>query len=209
MAVVREYVWLAIIGIVLIAGVLIVRANSEAMAGFIDQHPYWGTFLYTFLNIVNAVIAPGVTLPLVPVAVQAWGRDLAALLTIGGWTAGSLMAFSIARRWGAPIVRRLTSMQRLRRMKKYIPENLFWSIVLLRAALPMDVISYLLGLFTDIGWTKYTAATALGLVPPAFVLAYLGELPQAYEIIAFGVGLVVVVGYVMIVRRRHKSGTRA
>src|SRR5436309_2932141 len=84
------------------------------------------------------------------------------------------------------VVRKLTSWQRVQRMKRYIPEDLFWSIVLVRLVLPMDVISYVLGLFTDIGWLKYAAATAIGLTPSAFVLAYVGKLPNAYEIITFG-----------------------
>jgi hypothetical protein len=34
-------------------------------------------------------------------------------------------------------------------MRRYIPKDPFWSIVLVRVVLPMDVISYVLGLFTD------------------------------------------------------------
>ncbi len=39
-------------------------------------------------------------------------------------------------------------------MERYIPEDLFWSIVLPRLVLPMDVMSYVLGLLTDIGHTQ-------------------------------------------------------
>src|SRR5438094_2074764 len=188
--------WLAILGAVVIGAAFLVRANARSIAAFIDANAVWGVFLYILLNIVDAVVAPGATLPLIPVAVHVWGRVVAALVTTVGWTAGSLIAFLIARRWGSPIVRKLTSMDRLRAMKRYIPEDLFWSIAVLRLVLPMDVISYVLGLFTDIGWAKYVGATALGLTPSAFVLAYVGKLPHAYDIIAFGVGIAVVVAYV-------------
>jgi uncharacterized membrane protein YdjX (TVP38/TMEM64 family) len=57
-------------------------------------------------------------------------------------------------------------------------------------------------LVTHISWRKYAAATALGVTPPAFLLAYLGKLPHAYDIIAFGIGGVVVVAYIMTARRR-------
>ena len=87
-------------------------------------------------------------------------------------------------------------------MKRYIPQDVFWSIVVLRLVMPMDLLSYLLGLFTHISWGKYAAATALGVTPPAFLLAYLGKLPHAYDIFAFGIGGVVVVAYIMVVRRR-------
>ena len=160
-------------------------------------------FLYILLNILDAVLAPGATLPLIPVAAHVWGPILAALATTAGWTAGSLIAFLIARRWGAPLVRKLTSLQRVQRMRRYIPEDLFWSIVLVRLVLPMDVISYVLGLFTDIGWSKYAAATAIGLTPSAFVLAYVGKLPNAYEIIAFGVGGMLLVASLLVARRKR------
>ena len=200
----REYVWLALIAGVLLAAVLLTRAHADSIKGFIDRHAAWGLFLYIVLNILDALIAPGATLPLIPVAVHAWGRVAAALVTTVGWTAGSLIAFLIARRWGYPIVRKMTSMERLRGMKRYIPEDLFWSIALMRLVLPMDVISYAIGLFTDISWTKYTTATAMGLLPSALVLAWLGKLPHAYEFIAFGIGGGVVVAYVVLARRRHR-----
>src|SRR6266480_560334 len=111
----KEYIWLAIVGALLITAILVVRAHADAIKGFIDQNPFSGVFLYLVLNILDAVIAPGVTLALVPVAVHAWGRVIAALITTAGWTTGSLIAFLIARRWGYPVVKRLTSMERLRR----------------------------------------------------------------------------------------------
>src|SRR5437762_1057578 len=135
----KEYVWLAVVAAVLIAAVFVVRANADPIKGFIERYPLWGAFLYILLNILDAVLAPGATLPLIPVAVHAWGRVIAALVTTIGWTTGSLIAFLVARRWGYPIVKRLTSMQRVRQMERYIPDDLFWSIVVLRLVLPMDV----------------------------------------------------------------------
>src|SRR5438270_4454366 len=131
----REYISLAILGAVLIAAVFLVRTYADPIRKFIDQHAFWGLFLYLILNILDAVVAPGATLPLIPVAVRVWGRVLAALTTTAGWTAGSLIAFLIARRWGYPVVRRITSIERVRAMRRYIPENLFWSIVLVRLVL--------------------------------------------------------------------------
>jgi uncharacterized membrane protein YdjX (TVP38/TMEM64 family) len=202
----KEFAWLTIIASVLVTAFLVVRAYAGSIGGFIEDHPSWGVVLYILLNVVDAVFVPGATLPLIPVAVHVWGRVIAALVTTAGWTAGSLIAFLIARRWGTPIVRKFTPMERLSGMKRYIPEDLFWSIALLRLVLPMDVISYVLGLFTDISWSKYVGATALGLIPSAFVLAWVGKLPYAYDVIAIGVGSAFVVAYVMLARRRHRSG---
>jgi uncharacterized membrane protein YdjX (TVP38/TMEM64 family) len=197
----REYIWLAIVGAVLIAAIVLVRVHEDSIKTFIDEKPLVGAVLYILLNILDAVLAPGATLPLIPVAAHAWGPVPAAIVTTIGWTVGSLIAFLIARRWGYPIVKKLTSMERLRQMKKYIPEDLFWSIVVLRLFMPMDVMSYVLGLFTDISWSRYVIATALGVAPMALVLAYVGNLPNAYDLIPCGVGLAVVAAYVMVARR--------
>jgi uncharacterized membrane protein YdjX (TVP38/TMEM64 family) len=198
----REYLWLAAVGGMLIAAVLVVRVHSSSITAFIEENPVPGVCLFLALNILDAIVAPGATLPLIPVAAHAWGHVWAGVVTTAGWTLGSLIAFSIARRWGSPLVKNLTSLERLRQMKHYIPKDVFWSIVFLRLVMPMDVLSYLLGLFTHISWRKYAAATALGVTPPAFLLAYLGKLPHAYDIIAFGLGAVVVVAYITVVRRR-------
>ena len=130
--------WLAILGAILIGALVVVRMHSDGITRFINHHPFWGVFLYLILNVLDAVIAPGATLPLIPVAARAWGRVPAALVTTAGWTLGSLIALLIARRWGYPIVKRLTSRERIRQMGKYIPDDLFWSIVLLRLVMPIE-----------------------------------------------------------------------
>jgi uncharacterized membrane protein YdjX (TVP38/TMEM64 family) len=157
--------------------------------------------VYILLNIIDAVVAPGATLPLIPIAVRAWGHVPAALVTTIGWTAGSLVAFYIARRWGSPIVKKLTSMERVKRLRRYVPKQPFWSIVLLRLVLPMDVISYALGLFTEMTWPRYGLATALGLTPSAFILTYIGKTPRTYDMVMLGIGAAII-GWIVYSSRR-------
>jgi uncharacterized membrane protein YdjX (TVP38/TMEM64 family) len=197
----REYLSLAAVALFLASGVWLARSHADSLKQFIDHHPIQGVVVYIVLNILDAVIAPGATLPLIPIAARAWGHVPAALVTTAGWTAGSLVAFYIARRWGAPIVKKLTSMERVKRLRPYVPKHPFWSVVLLRLVVPMDVISYVLGLFTDMSWRDYGIATALGLTPSAFILTYIGRTPRAYDIIMFGIGGAVV-GWIIYSTRR-------
>jgi uncharacterized membrane protein YdjX (TVP38/TMEM64 family) len=197
----REYLSLAVVVAVLVASVWLARSHAESLKDFINQHTFAGVAVYIVLNILDAVIAPGATLPLIPIAARAWGHIPAALVTTAGWTAGSLIAFSIARRWGTPLVKKLTSMERVKRLQPYVPKRPFWSIVVLRVVMPMDVLSYVLGLFTDMSLASYAAATALGLIPSAFILAYIGKTPRAYDVIMFGIGGVVV-GWIVYSTRR-------
>jgi ABC-type iron transport system FetAB permease component len=89
----------------------------------------------------------------------------------------------------------------VKRLRPYVPTHPFWSVVLLRLVVPMDVISYVLGLFTEMTWTSYALATALGLTPAAFILTYIGKTPRAYDIIMFGIGGAVV-GWIIYSTRR-------
>jgi uncharacterized membrane protein YdjX (TVP38/TMEM64 family) len=107
----REYLSLAVIATVLVCAVWLARSHAESLKEFIDHHAIAGGVVYIVLNILDAVIAPGATLRLIPVAAHVWGRIAAALMTTVGWTAGSLIAFYIARRWGSPLVKKLTSME--------------------------------------------------------------------------------------------------
>ncbi len=203
----REYATLLTVTAVVIAAVFVVRTYASAIRAFIDGHAIWGPCLYILLNIVDAVALPGATLPLIPVAARAWGRVPAAVATTIGWTSGSLVAFLIARRWGYPVVRKLTSVERVRSLRRFIPEDLFWSIVVVRLVMPMDVISYVLGLLTDMRWASYVGATALGLAPSAFALAYFGRLSHGFELIAIAIGVMAGVAAFGIRSRRRSTAT--
>ena len=199
----REYAPIAIVTTILLTSIWLVHRHTAAIRGFIEVHPIVGSVVYFVLNIADALVAPGATLPLIPIVAHAWGRVPAALATTAGWTTGSLLAFLIARRWGTPIVRTLTSLERVRRLRRFIPEDLFWSVVLMRTLLPMDVISYVVGLFTTMSWSRYAAATALGLTPSAFLLVYLGRTPHAYTFLMILVALAGLIAVVITGNRRN------
>jgi uncharacterized membrane protein YdjX (TVP38/TMEM64 family) len=204
----REYVSLAVVAGILVFAVWLVRSHADSITHFIDHHTFQGVAVYLVLNVIDAVIAPGATLPLIPIVARTWGHVPAALVTTLGWTMGSLVAFYIARRWGSPIVRKLTSMERVNRLRRYVPKHPFWTVVVLRLMMPMDVISYVLGLFTNMSWASYGLATGLGLTPSAFVLAYIGRMPRAYDFITLGIGAAVVVWIILSTRQAgRKSAT--
>lgn len=205
----REYLSLTMLGAVLLGAVLIVRHFDAPLRAFMSQHGVLGVVVYILLNITDAVLAPGSTLTLIPVAAHAWGRLPAALITIVGWTTGSLVAFFLARHWGAPLVSKIAPMSRVRRFKKFIPRRLFWSVVFLRLVLPMDVLSYVLGLFTRMPWIEYGAATALGVAPSAFVLAFLGKTSHGFEIMMLAIAASAVVAIVYSTHRQSRQSNAA
>jgi len=169
---------------------------QETIADAVLVWPGWvGMGSYILITTASVVIAPVVTVPLVPVAASIWGNLGAALLSALGWTTGSLIAFWIARCFGQPAVERIVSPHLVQKIEEYIPDkrrNLFWWVVLLRVSLPEDILSYALGLFTRVPFRVYALATVIGTLPGAFVFSYVGELPMIYQALVLAAGGVAV-----------------
>lgn len=49
--------------------------------------------------------------------------------------------------------------------------------------MPVDVLSYALGLFSNMSHSAFLLATLLGVTPFAFVFSYLGSLPPGFQLI--------------------------
>ena len=175
-----------------------VQNNMDDLRRFIG-FSYFGMVFYIIILILETVIAPVSAVPLVPLASNLWGWFLTAILSIIGWTLGAMITFFIAREYGVPLIKKFISLEKIEKYEKMIPKgNIFWSIVFLRMAVPVDLLSYALGLFSRINFKTYTFATFLGVMPFAFAFAYLGTLPLTYQIVSFVIGMeIILIGYVM------------
>ena len=115
----------------------------------------------------------------------------------------ALIAFCLARKYGIPLIEKFVSMEKITQIENKVPEkNVFWSIVFLRMVLPVDVLSYALGLFSKISKKKYVLATLIGISPFAFAFAYLGRLPIYYQIAAFSTGILIFLSGWLIANKR-------
>ncbi len=152
---------------------------------------------YVLILIFATVVAPVNAFPLLPVASSVWGWFITGILSIIGWTIGAVIAFSLARKYGVPLITKFVSLEDIAKYEKIIPEeNIFWSIVFLRMSLPVDILSYILGLFSHIKLRTYLFASIIGIAPLAFIFAYIGGLPFKYQVIAFVVAVIMLlVGY--------------
>lgn len=143
-----------------------------------------GIIIYIAITIASVIVPPFSSAPLIPLAANTWGFFWAGVFSIAGWVLGSMAAFLIARIYGVLFVSKIISLEKIHGIQKLISsKHLFWSVVLLRMVLPVDILSYALGLFSVIGWKKYALATTLGVTPFAFVFAYAGTLPLRYQLI--------------------------
>ncbi len=179
--------------------------DTSWLESWIGQHPVLGAGIYVVLLAASVVLLPFSSLPLLPLATQSYGVVLTALLSTAGWWAGCLIAFQIARS-GRRYLERITSMKAVDRLEEKVPDDVgFGGIVVLRMILPVDVVSFALGLLKRLRFRTYAVASLIGILPFAFVWSYAGEKLGAGQFLAFALVVVGMAAVVLVVRRLWKA----
>jgi uncharacterized membrane protein YdjX (TVP38/TMEM64 family) len=190
------YASLLVIILLFVAASYVVQTNIGFLEATIGNSPF-GMSVYVLVAIIGTVIAPVNSLPLLPIAVGLWGPNTAAVLSIFGWFIGAGIDYELARRFGKNLVKKIVSVEKIEKFSAKVSGNYsFIRLLMLRLLLPVDILSYALGLFTLVGRKMYYATTAIGIIPFAFIWAYLGSLHYGYQAGAFlGLGLLFYIGY--------------
>jgi len=177
---------IATILILFILASFIVHTYESEINILTERGGAFGMIAYIFIVVLAIVIAPISTVPLIPIASGLWGWFMAGVLSITGWAIGAQIAFHLARRFGKPLVEKLISIEKLTKFEeRFSKEHIFWTIVFLRIVIPVDILSYAIGLFSNIKSSMYFFATVIGILPFAFVLAYAGTLTVWLQLIVF------------------------
>jgi len=177
---------IATILILFILASFIVHTYESEINMLTERGGAFGMIAYIFIVVLAIVIAPISTVPLIPLASGLWGWFMAGVLSITGWAIGAQIAFHLARRFGKPLVEKLISIEKLTKFEeRFSKEHIFWTIVFLRIVIPVDILSYAIGLFSNIKSSIYFFATVIGILPFAFVLAYAGTLTVWLQLIVF------------------------
>jgi uncharacterized membrane protein YdjX (TVP38/TMEM64 family) len=164
-----------------------VRTNIGYIKGLVGDG-ISGLLVYFAIIIIAIVIAPISMMPLIPVISNLYGWFFGGIITYLGWVTGSMLVFIICRAYGVDLVKKLVSLDGIRKFESKIPkEDVFMDIVFLRMIVPVDILSYVLGLFSKVGFKTYLLATMAGLIPFTFVWSYLGTVSFFYQMIGFAV----------------------
>ncbi len=175
---------LSVIGFVFISQAS--QAYGETLQSLTEQAGLLGILSYIGVMIISIVVAPIGTGFLLPIAANSWGPFLAATYSVVGWTAGSMIAFFLARRYGLKLVKHFETVKKMRKVAEAIPEHhTFWGIVFLRMALPVDLLSYAIGIFTSLGYWLFFWSTIIGITPFAFILSYAATSSITFQIVVF------------------------
>jgi uncharacterized membrane protein YdjX (TVP38/TMEM64 family) len=198
---VRAGLWVtALFGAALAA----VQLWQVPLKGLLAEHRALGIAVFVAASAV-AVLLPLLTnLPLVPLAVLAWGPWQTALLLLAGWMIGSALAFALGRHARGAILRHFPSALRHAQIDRLIhPRHRMASLVLLRMSFPVDVLSYALALFSPrtTAWQNL-ASTTLGAAPFAALFAAFPTLSGAAQVGLLGASLLAFGVYVAWVLER-------
>jgi len=169
------------------------KVYADSIRNFVGNSIH-GIIIYIILINLDVILAPSSVIPLIPIATSVWGWQIAGLLTLISWTTGSIIVFFITRKYGVPIIKRMTSIEQIWKMQKAIPEkNLFMGVVLIRIFIPFDIMSYAISLFTKVNLRTYAAATFIGFAAPAFILAYVGGFDLNTQLMVALIGIVIII----------------
>ena len=167
---------------------------------WIGQHPVLGAGIYVVLVAASVVLLPFSSLPQLPLATQSYGVVTTALLSAAGWWTGCLIAFQIAR-LGRRYLERITSMGAIDRIEDKVPDDIgFGGIVVLRMILPVDVVSFALGLLKRLRFRTYAVASLVGILPFAFVISYAGGQLGAGRFLSFALVVLGMAALVLVIR---------
>ncbi len=210
--------WASVIpGVLFIAAVVVVYILSSSgelgnLQRTLEESGHYSELVYVLLLVGAVVLMPLTVMPLIPIATAMFGPLMTGFLSIAGWTLGGMIAFLISRYLGRPVVKYFVSLDTLDQALMKIPsDSKFFMIVLLRLTLPVDIISYVLGLSKGIKFWEYTGATLIGVSWFSFAFAYLGEalyegnLLLFIEIGAVSVLIFTIAGYLICKKYKRNS----
>lgn len=175
---------------------------------WVGRHAVLGALGYVLLVAASVVLLPFSSLPLLPLAARVYGVIPTALLSTAGWWFGCLIAFQLAR-LGRRQIERFTSLAAIDRVEARVPADIgFGGIVVLRMILPVDVVSFALGLLKHLRFRTYATASLVGIVPFAFVWSYAGGELGAGRYVTFALLVLGMTAGLVIVRRLWRRAHR-
>ena len=187
-------------------------AYLPIVEAIIRARPVLGVLFFVLFAALSAMLAFVSSAVIVPVGIYVWGKAASLLLLWLGWILGGVLAYSISRYLGRPVVKALGPGPAFERYENRISRHASFGLVLLfQLAMPSEVPGYLLGLAGYSFW-KYIAALALAELPYAVATIYLGASfleRRLYVLIAIGLAVAAFSGWALFTLHRRVSETRS
>jgi uncharacterized membrane protein YdjX (TVP38/TMEM64 family) len=171
---------------IIFGSLYLAESLSIDVKSLIGENRITGAITLALLMYISTVLAPITMLPVLPMVAPMLGPFVTGLASWAGWTLGAVTAFWIARHGGRPMLKRIMDVEKLARFESRMPEEgHFFVILALRLVLPVDLLSYALGLFSTVSLTTYTMATGIGILWFSFAFSYLGSAFESGNTVLF------------------------
>ena len=166
-------------------------SSLEEISIFIELNPVLGVFIFVIFSILSAILSFFSSIILVPIAIFVWGSTTTFLLLVGSWFIGAIGGYLIAKSLGRKIVSYFVNLKKLEHYEKIVSRDLsFISVLLLRFALPSELVSYILGILRY-NFSKFILVILIPEIVFAIVAVYASEFFLEFRIFSFlGIALV-------------------
>ena len=200
------YSTLFIVLLFIVAGIF-ANHYSEAIASAIQTYNTLGKVTLVLMATIAVIFPFWSNLFLLPFAVVAWGPITTALLCIVGWWIGSMIAFFIARTYQHRLLKKFPSLAHYEYVDALVSKKYeFLTLIFLRMTLPVDILSYALGLFSSrISWQRNSITTLIGIIPFAFLFSYIGAFPSRTQIAIFSLTALFVIIYLILQKPKGEA----
>lgn len=176
------------------------------------QADLFGIIYFILAFALITVLVPLTALPLIVPGSAIFGPLFVSVYATLGWLLGSLIAFVIARHLGKPFLSLFISIEKIEKYEEYLSGRIeFWGLVLLRMVMPVDLLSYAVGLLSKISFKKYMLATFLGVAPFAFIFSYISDAltqKQYIVFIVYSAGALLGFGVLYVLYKIYRAGRK-
>lgn len=180
---------------------------TREITSFTNSYGTEGKLMFVALAMVAVVIPVWSNIFLLPFGTMTWGPFLTAIFCIYGWWFGSIVSFYLARTYKEWLLTKYKSLRKYEFIDELIPkEHVSLSLIFLRMTMPVDILSYGLGLFSKrITWQQNAVTTLVGITPFAFIFSYIGVFETSTQVAVFLITFSLFALFVYI--RKRKAST--
>ncbi len=198
---------LIIILLLFIGADTLADTHTQEIVTMIESYGMGGKMFFTAIAMLAVVIPIWSNIFLIPFGVITWGPFLTAIFCITGWFFGSIVSFYIARIYKEWLLTKYPSLHKYDLIDSLIPDkHMFLSLIFLRMTMPVDILSYALGLFSKrIHWKQNAITTLIGISPFAFIFSYIGIFETKFQVALFSSTFLLFILYVIIRKRNIRE----
>jgi len=153
----------------------IVLKYIQSIERYFEDNQLLGAAVFIILAAFSAMFSFFSSVPLIPIAVMAFGKNASIALLILGWMLGDVGAYFLGYSLGYNLASRYIPLGKIRYYEKKLSKRTeFWLVFIFRYAVPSEIAGYTLGILRY-DFLRYFIITFLAEFPFAVIYIYSGD----------------------------------